>query len=152
MKKLLIIFLLLGLSIYSYSQSIWQPIDKNMFQSEKKYTTSLSVISSVWLWRFSANITAEELTYNTITKKFASAPLSSIGPAIGYKHYTELPDGTAYNDVGFSAILLFGTDINQINPAVVKVGLVVNAFQYINVGIDTNFKTFGILLGASINF
>ena len=151
MKKYLLLFVFTLCTLSMFSQSIWKPVPSNLFQTGK-YTTSLSVIPSVWLWRVSANITAEELVWNKSTKQFNSAPLSSMGPAIGYRHYVAASDGTTITDYGFNAILLLGEDINHVDPASIKLGLTVNCFQYVNIGIDTNFKTVGILLGASINF
>jgi hypothetical protein len=151
MKKLLIALSLLLTVTLCQAQSIWQPVPSTLFKA-KSAPFGVVATPGTWLWRFSAEVTAEELTWNKTTKQFDSAPLSSVGPAIGYRHFVPLADGTPYNDFGISLAALLGTDINQINPATIKLALLINAFQFVNIGVDTNFKTVGILLGASINF
>lgn len=154
MKKLLLlasIFALLSLSVGA--QGLFRPIPKDLFTANKSVLKAVET-PSVWLWRISAEVTAVELIYNKETKQFDSQPLSSAGPAIGYKHFTELPDGSPYCDFGVSLACLLGTDITQVVPANIKGALLINAFQYLNVGVDYGFgnKAFGILIGASINF
>jgi hypothetical protein len=154
MKKLILVLCFLMVSLVGFSQvSLWKPIPKDLFYSTK-YAKLGEATPSIWLWRFSALLTATELTWDKSSNQFVSAPLSSVGPAIGYKHFTQLADGTPYTDFGINVAALFGTDINQVNPAVVKLAVTVNALKFVNIGFDyglTN-NTFGILLGASVNF
>ena len=153
MKKLIVILLFAFLVIAVNAQPIFKPVPKDLFTSQLK-SLKTPQIASQWLWRFSADITAVELIYNKTTKQFDSQPLSSAGPTIGYRHYTALQDGSPYNDFGVNFAALIGTDITHISPASIKAALFINAFQYLNVGVDYSFggKTFGILLGASVNF
>jgi hypothetical protein len=151
MKKLIVILLFAVFTASGFAQSIFKPVPSNLF-SHNLTASNVTQNASTWFWRFSAEVTAEELTWNKTTKQFDSAPLSSVGPAIGYRHFVPLADGTPYNDFGVNLALLLGTDINTIDPATLKVALMVNAFKFVNLGVDTNFKTVGILLGASINF
>ena len=139
MKKLIIILFLALFTTSSFAQGLFRPIDKNMFKTDASSLKS-SPLASVWLWRFSAAVTAEELVWNKTTKQFDSAPLSSVGPAIGYRHFVPLADGTPYNDFGVNLAALLGTDINQINPASIKVALLINAFQFVNIGVDYSFS------------
>jgi hypothetical protein len=153
-NKTMMLILILGLfGASAGAQSIFKPVPNNLFAVQEKGLKATET-PSVWLWRFSAEITAVELIYNKETKQFDSQPLSSAGPAIGYRHYTSLPDGSPYNDFGVNFAALIGTDITHITPASIKAALFINAFQYLNVGVDYSIgsKTFGILLGASVNF
>lgn len=153
MKKLITILFFALFAIAVSAQSIFKPLPVDLFTANK---TALKATqnASIWLWRISGNIVATELTYNKVTKQFDSAPLSAVGPGIGYKHFTELSDGSIYNDFGVNFLALLGTDIEHITPASIKAALTINAFNFINLGVDYSFggKTFGILLGASVNF
>ena len=157
MKKLILLIVLIDLlAVNGNAQSIWRPLDKSDFKTNMTVDKSLKVsqTSPIWVWRISGNIVATELVYNKTTKQFDSAPLSAVGPGIGYKHMTLLSDGSIYNDFGVNFLALFGTDIEHITPASIKAALTVNAFQFVNLGVDYSFgaKTFGILIGASVNF
>jgi hypothetical protein len=151
MKKLIAILFFAVITASCFAQSIWQPVPSSLFKARSAPFGTVAT-PGTWLWRFSAEVTAEELTWNKTTKQFDSTPLSSMGPAIGYRHFVPLADGTPYNDFGVNLALLLGTNINNIDPATLKVALMVNAFKFVNLGVDTNFKTVGLLLGASINF
>lgn len=153
-RTILLIGLLSSIGLATNAQvNIFKPVPKNLFTVNKS-ALNTTQNTSVWLWRLSANVTAVELVYNKTTKQFDSQALSSAGPAIGYRHYSALPDGSPYNDFGVNLAILLGTDIEHITPANIKPALLINAFQFVNVGIDYGIgsKTFGILLGASINF
>jgi len=155
MKKLIVLLVFVGMSIGVFGQSIWKPVPKNLLFENKDRDITLNSTSSTWLWRFSAVIAAQELVYDKTLKEFTSHPLSSIGPAIGYRHFVSLPDGTPYNDFGINAALLIGGDINQIELTKMKLALLVNAFKFINVGTTYTLNStnkFGILLGGSVNF
>jgi hypothetical protein len=152
MKKLLIILTLFLITIAAQAQSIWKPVQPCIFSPT---ALKASGTNSIWLWRLSAVVVADELTYNKVTKSFDSTPLSSLGPAIGYRHFTKLSDGSPYNDFGINAAVLLGTDINHISTASMKAAIIVNAFKFINIGGAYTFNVtnhFSILLGASINF
>ena len=155
-KVLILGLILSGLGFSSSAQSIWRPLDKTAFKANITVDKSLKVSqnASIWVWRISGNIVATELIYNKVTKQFDSAPLSAVGPGIGYKHMTLLSDGSIYNDFGVNFLALLGTDIEHITPASIKAALTVNVFNFLNIGADYSFggKTFGILLGASVNF
>jgi hypothetical protein len=155
MKKLIILFSFLFAFASMNAQSIWRPLDKSVFKTKitTDKTVSVSQTPSLWLWRISANVIATELVYNKVSKQFDSAPLSGVGPGIGYKHMTLLADGSIYNDFGVNFVALVGTDLSHITPASIKPALTINAFNFVNVGIDLiNFKTVGILIGASVTF
>jgi hypothetical protein len=92
------------------------------------------------------------MTWDKSTKQFNSVPLSGMGPGIGFHHFTELQDGSPYNDWGVNFLVLIGTDIEHVTPANLKAALTVNAFDIFNIGVDTNFKTVGILFGVSVSF
>jgi hypothetical protein len=161
MKKVIVLFMLVCFTLPGIAQvSLFKPVPKDLFTSgivPGKYLAA-GEMPSKWLWRLSALVTADELVWDKTAKQFNSAPLSSVGPAIGFRHYTMLADGTPYNNYGFNAALLLGTNINQINPATMKFALTVNAFEFVNIGgaytlnTPANLSPWRILLGASINF
>jgi hypothetical protein len=154
MKKILTIIFLAAFTLSVSAQSIFKPVPGTLFKQDASSLKSLTN-ASTWLWRFSAMVTATELQYDKATKQFVSAPLSSVGPAIGYRHFTALPDGTPFNDWGINAAILLGTDLEHIDPARIKAALLINAFSFVNVGACYTFggtNHFGILLGASISF
>lgn len=146
MKKLVLLsFILISITVQAQKPSIWRPIPD--------FKEGDRALQGQFLWRLSAVVTANELTWDKANHQFISAPLSSVGPAIGYKHIVPLDDGTPYIDWGVSAALLLGTDLN--NPTSVKAAVLLNAFNYINVGACYTFNQvnhFGILLGTSVNF
>ena len=118
MKKLLLLFAFVVLTITINAQSILRPVPKDLFKATvtTNYLLQTPQITQLWLWRLSAAVTATELTYNKTTKRFDSNALSSVGPAIGYRHFTQLADGTPYNDVGINLALLIGMDIEKVDP------------------------------------
>jgi len=162
MKKAVIVLALIALSLSGMAQdgiSLWKPVPKNLFQvvnaHNKLLNPKATAINSVFIWRLSAMITADELTWNKNTKQFVSTTLSSVGPAIGYRHYTQLNDGTGYNDWGVNLGVLLGTDINYAMPANAKIALTFNAFQFVNVGGAYTFNqpnNWSILIGANFTF
>ena len=161
MKKLIILFLLTVFSVTMINaQSIWKPVPKDLFTSKivPGKLQANGIEASKWLWRLSAQVTADELIYNKTEKQLTSSPLSSVGPAIGFRHYVALSDGTPYANYGFSAAVLLGTNINQIDPAKIKIALCVNAFNYINFGgaytlnVPSYLSPWSILVGASVYF
>jgi hypothetical protein len=154
MKKVFItLALLVAMTLSSFAQvSLFKPVPKDLFKILHEKRGSTLTESTTILWRFNATLAAEELIYNKTTKKFDSSPLSGTGPGFGIRHYYEQADGTAASDWGISLVALLGTDINNVTPASIKPALTVNAFNFLNVGVDTDFKTVGILLGVQVNF
>lgn len=155
MKRLLIVISLFAFfAVSCAAQGLFRPVDKSIFALTADKGLKATATPSVWIWRISGNIVATELVYNKVTKQFDSAPLSAVGPGIGYKHMTLLSDGSIYNDFGVNFLALLGTDIEHITPASIKAALTINAFQFVNIGVDYSFggKTFGILIGASVTF
>jgi hypothetical protein len=153
MKKIAVILMFLGFALAVNAQSMWKPVPKTLF-TELKGTVQAAPVSSVWLWRFNATLVADELVWDKTTKQFDSSPLSGVGPGIGIRHYYLAPDGTPASDWGVSFVALLGTDINNLSPADFKPVITVNAFNFLNVGVDygVKAKTFGILFGAQVSF
>jgi hypothetical protein len=153
MKRLLIILslVLLTVSIQAQHVGLFRPVPKTLF-TETPGVLNAPQNASVWLWRLNANLVADEMTWDKSTKQFNSVPLSGMGPGIGFHHFTELQDGSPYNDWGVNFLVLIGTDIEHVTPANLKAALTVNAFDIFNIGVDTNFKTVGILFGVSVSF
>ena len=135
MKKLLMITVLCLFATITFSQGIFYPVTSGTFAKVGVNQNIPQSLPSIWVWRISATITADELVWNKETKNFLSNPLSAVGPAIGYRHFVQLSNGTIYNDFGINAAIF------------------VNCFQYINIGVDYDFSKGvpGILLGANIN-
>ena len=137
----------------TFSQGIFYPVTSGTFAKVGVNQNIPQSLPSIWVWRISATITADELVWNKETKNFLSNPLSAVGPAIGYRHFVQLSNGTIYNDFGINAAALLGFNINDVNPTNFKGAIFVNCFQYINIGVDYDFSKGvpGILLGANIN-
>ena len=156
LKTLILIFLLGGAGLVCSAQGtstpFFKPVPKDLFKTVKISTNAAITPTSVWLFRPSAEITAIELVYNKTTKKFDSSPLSSAGPGLSYQHYVD-SNGVPFNDFGFNALLLIGTDITQISPATLAVAGTVN-YNVFNVGAGYNcgLKTFFILTGITLKF
>lgn len=154
MKKLIVIFTLAMFTIAGMSQSVFKPVPKDLFKTINLTVAKANLINTTFLWRFNASVVGDELVYNKTTKQFDSAPLSGVGPGFGIRHYYQAPDGTPASDWGIIFVALLGTDINNITPASIKPAITINAFNFVNVGVDYGFgnKAFGIILGAQANF
>jgi len=164
-RLLMLLILVLGsLNVFSQAspfQGFFKPIPKDLFKNYNKYQYTYlkgvtdSTSKGVWLFRFDAEITAVQLSYNKTDKTWISSPLSSVGPGIGYKHYTNL-DGTPYNDFGINAIVLLGYNWSELPSSKASVSTVctVNFLEYINIGggYDWGNKAPVILLGATVKF
>lgn len=160
MKKLLIIFLLMIGSLIASAQTtpfkgFFKPVPDDLFKNPTylKGVDTIVVKNSVWLFRFDASITAVAVQYDKTTKNWVSSPLSSVGPGLGYKHYT-LVNGKPYNDFGVNAIALVGydwTNMSQVNLSLVGT---VSFLEYVNIGGGYNFlaKAPLIVMGATIKF
>ena len=153
MKKLIIIlFCIIQFSIIS-AQSLFKPVPSDLFTREATADKTIRG-TEAFLWRFSAQLTGVEYQYDKDAKGFISLPLSSVGPAIGYRHYVALVDGAPFNNWGMNLSLLMGMDINGVEPAVMKLALTADLFK-LNVGFCYTFGSgnhYGILLGTSIAF
>jgi hypothetical protein len=164
MKKVILLLTLVILAGAIQAQSIWKPVPKDLFTKDATiYNEGGEVLLSLenaseWLWRFDGTVLIDELVWHKDTRQFVSVPLSAVGPAIGYKHYSALPDGTPYNDFGVSAAVLLGTNIYDPSLASAKLVVMVTVFQYIKFGgvytlnVPADVGHFGIAIGAGINF
>ena len=120
--------------------------------------TNTAVKNGTWLWRFDATVALDELVYNTEIKQYVSVPFSAIGPAIGYKHFVALPDGTPYSDFGVTGAILLGTNIYQPDMASLKIAVMATVFEYLKLGIaytpntPANIKHLSFVFGGSISF
>ena len=162
MKKLFITIFLVAISVAMFAQngmSLFKPVPKNLFtvvnKNLKAKNVSATTTNTVFLWRLSAMLTATELTWDKTAQQFTSSALSSVGPAIGLRHYTQLSDGTAYNNYGFNLGVLLGDDVFMAIPSNVKIAATVNAFNFFNFGgaytINAN-NPWSILVGAVYTF
>jgi hypothetical protein len=156
MKKIFIVLVFTLFAVSAYSQNMFKPVPKNFFLKTQTVETLEVAPGTVseWLWRFNVTVVANEFVWDKVAKQFNSVPLSGVGPGIGYRHYYQAPDGIPASDFGVNFVLLWGTDIDNISPANLKPALTVNAFNFLNVGVDYGIKTkaFGILLGAQVSF
>jgi hypothetical protein len=154
MKKLLLILTFAVLTIAMNAQiSLFKPVPKDLFKTLNLKVSKANLVNTKILIRFDAQLVGNELTYNKVTKQLDSNPLSGVGPGIGIRHYYQAPDGSAASDWGVSLAILLGMDLQHITPASIKPALTVNAFNFVNVGIDLiNFKQIGYIIGAQVNF
>lgn len=153
MKKLIFAIILVAINFATFGQKVspFKPVPKDLFTRE---LTIDRTIQGQFLWRFSAQVTAVELRYNKDLKQFESQPLSSVGPAIGFRHFTTGTDGLPVTNWGVNAALLMGTDINNVDPASLKIAVTADVFK-LAFGLAYTFNSinhFGILLGANIVF
>lgn len=153
MKRLIVIFTLAMFTIALNAQSVFKPIPKDFFKTLNLTAPKAMPVNTAIVWRFDAQIVGNELTYNKTTKELDSAPLSGVGPGFGIRHLYQAPDGSPATDWGVSLAVLLGTDLSHISPASIKPALTVNAFNFVNIGVDLiNFKQIGFILGAQVNF
>lgn len=156
MKKLIFLFVLVAITVTSFSQGVFRPVPANLFQSQDKaFNLKAGTTTHVVLWRFDATVVTNEFIFegNQVTSK----TLSAVGPGFGAKWYVPKSDvdPTPYNVVGISGAVLLGTDIYQPNLAAVKIAVLVNAFQFFTAGVAYTPNAtgkFSLLLGGQITF
>ena len=164
MKRIIFIMALIAITLTGLAQnvSIWKPVPKNLFTIDKygavKLTATNAPATGVWLWRWDANVVLDELVYHSDIKQYVSTPLSAIGPAIGFKHYVPLSDGTAYNDFSITGAVLLGTDVYKPDLAAIKIAVMAEVFEHIKLGLaytpntPANIKHLSFVFGGSIGF
>jgi len=154
MKKLILILTLAMFTLAMNAQiSLFKPVPKDLFKTLNLNAPKTGLANTAILWRFNASLIGNELTYNKVTKQLDSNPLSGVGPGFGIRHYYQAPDGTPASDWGVSLVALLGTDLEHITPASFKPAITINAFNFVNVGVDLiNFKQIGYIIGAQVNF
>jgi hypothetical protein len=156
-KKLIIVCMFLAFGLANAQVSLFKPVPKDLFSNALYKVTANP---QEWIWRFDATVIGDEQIYHKDTKQFTSLVLSAVGPAIGYKHFvpTSLTDPTPYCNFGVSAALLLGTDIYNASLSSMKIGLFLNAFQFVKIGgaytlnVPTNVSHLSIVVGGSVNF
>lgn len=168
MKKLIILFLLVSVTCVLNAQksdlttkvSLFKPVPSNLFKSQVAYNTTVGAIvevPSAWFLRLTAGAVTTRNTYDKVTKKWNTAPMSAVGMGAGYQHYTALADGTPYNNYGFNLLLLTSVRLFDQEQATMGVGLFATFFQFINVGFDympglEAGNKFGIDTGVTLKF
>jgi hypothetical protein len=148
----LLAFMAVILTAGAQDNGFFKPVDKKMFAPRLVDARIVDAPRAVWLFRPTMQITAVQLTWNKEKKTFDSSPLSSIGPGVSYQHYIEA-NGEPFNDYGFNALLLLGTDITKISPASLSLAGTFN-ISVINAGFGYNFgqRAPFILMGAVVKF
>lgn len=160
MKKLIGILLLVILTITGHAQSKWDGFLKPVPPHVLMYRSSFQdkAITTEWLVRPKAYVTAVQLNWDKEKKGFNTSALSSAGLGIGLQCFKDV-NGEAYNVYGFNGLILFGYDVAQPEePATMAFALTVSALQVINVGCLYTFigpddkKAFGLLMGVNVKF
>jgi hypothetical protein len=160
MKKLFIVCMLLIGSFVANAQTkpfkgFFRPVEKDLFTNPNVMTVRgiTDTTKGVWLFKFDAEITAVQLLYNKVDKKWESSPLSSVGPGIGYRHYIQY-NGEPYCNFGVNALALLGYDWSSIDPATISLVGTITFLDFVNVGGGYNFgaKAPLILMGAIVKF
>ena len=145
MKKILILFSFLLLSIGTFGQKFFAPIPKDYFATggEKALKGShdwiirpqLGVVGVIWYW-------------NKDLDGFESQPFDWIGLGAGYEYYrpTSESDPTPYSLVGVNALVIFGPQITG--------AITIKALGILNAGVSYNFAMakFGLLTGLQFRF
>lgn len=157
MKKLIILFVFVLLTLGATAQGLFKPVPKDLFTQPKYALKATTGGTHVWLWRFDATINLTELTWDKATKQFVSNSFSAVGPGIGYKHFVPVSstDPTPFENYGFSAALLLGTNIYTPDFSKIKIALEADLFQYLKAGVTFTGNTkdwFGIFFGSGITF
>ena len=154
MKKILIILVFALFAGSVYSQNMFKPVPKDLF-SKTQTTGALKAVpaTSEWLWRFNVTVIADEVVWRDKNTAVQS-PLSGVGPGIGYRHYYQAPDGTPASDFGVNLVAMLGSDKNDLSIADFKPAITINAFNFVNLGVDYGIRSnsFGLLLGAQVSF
>jgi hypothetical protein len=141
MKRLLFIPLLfVALTIQA---QFFKPVRSDLFSNVT--ADSRAKGSSIWLPRPSATISAVQWNYDKDAKTFNATAFQSVGLGVGYQHFIEA-NGVPYNNYGFNALMLLGTDISA--------AVTCTALGIINAGICYNItlRQFGVLTGVQIRF
>ena len=163
MKRIVLLMALIAITLTGIAQkaSVWRPVPKNLFTIDNgavKLTSTNAPVTGVWLWRFDASVVLDELVYNTELKQYVSMPFSAIGPAIGYRHYVALPDGSPYSDFGVTGAVLLGTNIYNPSLAALKIAIMAEVFQYLKLGLaytpntPANIKHLSFVFGGAVTF
>lgn len=160
MKKVIVICMLMMASIIAINaQSKWdgffKPVEKDLFTNPDvmKYRGIMDPNEGVWLFKFDAQITAVQLLWDKVDKKFLASPLSSAGPGIGYRHYVQY-NGEPYCNFGVNLLCLLGYDWTEISTANLTLAGTITFLDYINVGGGYNFTADApmLLMGAIVKF
>jgi hypothetical protein len=142
MKRLLLISVLLVIISNTFGQ-FFKPVPRDLFSNVT--ADSRAKGSSIWLPRPSATISAVQWNYDKDAKTFNAIAFQSVGLGVGYQHFIEA-NGVPYNNYGFNALMLLGTDISA--------AVTCTALGIINAGICYNItlRQFGVLTGVQIRF
>jgi hypothetical protein len=156
MKKLFLFIALFGLGISLSAQSLFKPVPTDLF-AQAKHTLQAAPVNSVWLWRFDATVSINEAIWDFANKQIISNTFSAVGPGIGIKHFIpkSATDPTPFENYGFSAAVLLGTNIYQPDFTKIKVALEADLFQYIKGGLTFTAGTknwLGAFIGTGISF
>lgn len=145
MKKLIILFLLLGFFLGGlHAQKFFAPVPKDYFA---KNGTKAIVGSHEWLIRPQLGVIGVIWNWDKETKQFYSQAFDWIGLGVGYELFrpTSESDPTPYSLVGLNALIVFGP--------VITGAVTIKALGIINAGVCYN-KTnkFGLLTGIQFRF
>lgn len=145
MKKLLILFLLLGFSIGGLqAQKFFAPVPKDYFA---KTGEKAIVGSHEWMVRPQLGVTGVMWNWDKEMKQFNAQAFDWIGLGVGYELFrpTSESDPTPYSLVGFNALVIFGP--------VITGAVTVKALGILNAGVYYNkVQKVGILTGIQFRF
>lgn len=160
MKKLIVVCLLIiGSVVALNAQNKWKgffrPVENDLFTNPNvmAFRGVDTTKTSVWLFKFDTEITAVQLLYDKVEKKWRSSPLSSAGPGIGYRHYIQY-NGKPYCNFGVNLLALVGYDWSEISFASISPVVTITFMDFVNVGGGYNFMENAplIVMGAIIKF
>lgn len=146
MKKLILLFLLLGFSIGGLqAQKFFAPVPDNLFS--KDGTKALKGDNS-WMLRPQVGVVGDIWYWNKELKKFEDQPFDWIGFGVGYEMYkpTSESDPTPYSVIGINGLVILGPEITG--------AVTIKALGIINAGVCYNFpmKKVGLLTGLQFRF
>jgi hypothetical protein len=144
MKKLitLLLFVSLTFALSAQELSLGKPIPKDYFSQVNKVNLSqgVTLTNSFIAPRFQVGVNGVSYGKDKASGKIVPYPLSSVGFGLGFLHYKNA-DGVPFNDYGFTALLLYGTQESSMG-----IGL----YGSYNFGLANNLAP--IILGAHYDF
>ena len=152
MKKLLIAILFVTVSVATFAQGFFRPIDRSLLKVDATTDRDITVDqkASVWLFRPSVTLSAMQFF---LTNPVEVASLSSLGTGVSYQNIV-LQNDKPYTRFGVNALVLFTQSIGDIEPVSLSFAATVQTLNFINVGLGYSLgrnKVF-ILTGVSFSF
>jgi hypothetical protein len=154
MKRLILLFGIILISISVSAQYFWQPV-KNHPYFDQKLTKSVDRISGIWLVRLSAGVIADELKYNKVSKVLEQQAFNKMGLGVSWNHYKDNA-GNPYNDFSVNGFLFVPSGATPTN---MSIAVTASVFQFLQAGINlepalfnSDYFPVSLLVGLKYSF